>query len=566
MARKMRKFSAGGAQGKYDRRMADIEKDRKIALAKGRNADVVEAKAAQRKADAEDDRAKRMGTDRTATRKAEYDAEQRLSRTRRFGADKPAAAAEPAKASAPAAAATPEVAKAKPQTTRQEFNAAFSAARAKAVKEGRDPNKEIFMFGKDKIVARMSGAGASSSRTNNSASTAGSSTNNSAAKNNPPAGAPTGASTVAILLATKAAREKAAKPEDTPKAAPAAKSYETPAQAAARVAKLTGSPKARNNLAGAFGIDSVSNAKARASLLATREAEKARNAERAKGNTPLIRVGQDAANDPARKAKLATLKKAAEAPGATGYDKDRYKRAVSSDMVGVAKGGKIMKKYAAGGVTKEMPSSKAMGSLGMAKGGKAKMKPAAKGKDKGNPFAATKFGTAMMKKSADTEGRAMKKFAVGGSTSNATAAQRPAASAVQKPAASAVQKPAAQTPARPHPVYAHAAKLKQLHDSGRAAGMLAKSKQDRINRLAKATAAINSRSAAAQRPAATAVQRPAAAASAVQKPVMPVRKGGKIEKKAKGGSIDGCAVRGKTKGRMMAMGGMTGYKKGGKTC
>ena len=27
MARKMRKFSAGGAQGKYDRRMADIKKD-----------------------------------------------------------------------------------------------------------------------------------------------------------------------------------------------------------------------------------------------------------------------------------------------------------------------------------------------------------------------------------------------------------------------------------------------------------------------------------------------------------------------------------------------------------
>ena len=74
-----------------------------------------------------------------------------------------------------------------------------------------------------------------------------------------------------------------------------------------------------------------------------------------------------------------------------------------------------MKKYAAGGVTKEMPSSKAMGSLGMAKGGKAKMKPAAKGKAKGNPFAATKFGAAMMKKSADTKGRAMPKFAKGGS-------------------------------------------------------------------------------------------------------------------------------------------------------
>ena len=40
---------------------------------------------------------------------------------------------------------------------------------------------------------------------------------------------------------------------------------------------------------------------------------------------------------------------------------------------------------------------------GMAKGGKAKS------------FAATKFGAAMMKKSADTKGRAMPKFAKGGS-------------------------------------------------------------------------------------------------------------------------------------------------------
>jgi len=62
-----------------------------------------------------------------------------------------------------------------------------------------------------------------------------------------------------------------------------------------------------------------------------------------------------------------------------------------------------------------MPSSKAMGSMGMAKGGKAKMKPAAKGKGKGNPFAATKFGAAMMKKGADAKGRAMPKFAKGGS-------------------------------------------------------------------------------------------------------------------------------------------------------
>lgn len=70
------------------------------------------------------------------------------------------------------------------------------------------------------------------------------------------------------------------------------------------------------------------------------------------------------------------------------------------------------KGYAAGGVTKIMPTSKQMGDLNMAKGGVAKGKTKAKGK--GNPFAATKFGAAMMKKSADTEGRAMKKMAKGG--------------------------------------------------------------------------------------------------------------------------------------------------------
>jgi len=71
------------------------------------------------------------------------------------------------------------------------------------------------------------------------------------------------------------------------------------------------------------------------------------------------------------------------------------------------------KRFAKGGVTKEMPTANQMGSMNMAKGGKAKAKPAAKAK--GNPFAATKFGAAMMKKSADTKGRAMPKFAKGGS-------------------------------------------------------------------------------------------------------------------------------------------------------
>lgn len=69
---------------------------------------------------------------------------------------------------------------------------------------------------------------------------------------------------------------------------------------------------------------------------------------------------------------------------------------------GRAKGGKVVKKYAAGGITKEMPTAKEMGNLGMAKGGKVK----------GGMMA--KAGRAMVNKSADAMGRAMVKKAKGG--------------------------------------------------------------------------------------------------------------------------------------------------------
>jgi hypothetical protein len=88
MARKMKKFSAGGAQGRYDRRMADIEKDYAKAAARktGKAAEVAEAKRQQRIADAKDDLAKRTGADRTATRAAEKAAEGNLTKTRKYGA------------------------------------------------------------------------------------------------------------------------------------------------------------------------------------------------------------------------------------------------------------------------------------------------------------------------------------------------------------------------------------------------------------------------------------------------------------------------------------------------
>jgi hypothetical protein len=131
-------FKDGGrAELLRDRRMKDIEKDYKIALAKGKNEGVAKAKYEQRMADAADDYAKRTKADRTATRAAEKASESALKEARRtkgmsitkrdmaadfkkYFADKPmtAKAAEPAKAAETPAAAKPS-----------SFNAAFKAAR-----------------------------------------------------------------------------------------------------------------------------------------------------------------------------------------------------------------------------------------------------------------------------------------------------------------------------------------------------------------------------------------------------------------------------------------------------
>ena len=402
MARKMRKFSEGGAQGKYDRRMADIEKDRKIALAKGKNADVVEAKAAQRKADAEDDRAKRTGADRTATRAAERLAESNLTKTRKYGAPQSVTAAEPAKTTA--SAATAETAKAKPKT----FGEAFKDARSRL------GAGKTFTFNGKSFTTNIAGEG------RKAAPTAG-----KPVADKPKPTAASGSSTRAQLETGRAAFRR---------------------QTAAKEAELR-----REANRAAMRRDTAGKAQ----LVGPADGQEAR-IRAAQKVTSTVKPVDDKA------AKLSRLKVAAEAPGATQFAKDRYKYAASSGMY--AKGGKIMKKmakggstppqptaaerkadakfreslkkikvtpaqgkvlesanrsegrgYATGGVTKEMPSSKAMGSMNMAKGGKAKAKPAAKGKAKGNPFAATKFGAAMMKKGADAKGRAMPKFAKGGS-------------------------------------------------------------------------------------------------------------------------------------------------------
>ena len=412
MARKMKKFSAGGAQGRYDRRMADIKKDfEKDSKGKsGRALEVLEAKRAQRTADAEDDRAKRMGLDRTATRKAEYEAEQRLSRTRKFGADKPApaAAATPdmaAQARAVAAADAPaaETAKAKPQS----FAAAFKDARSRL------GAGKTFTYNGKSFTTNIAGEG-------RKASTG------------------TGAGTAADTARSKFFQDSLAK---------------TNFKTSARRAEAPIAPSK-------FDKAAFADLKAKATAGKTVTTTGGTALRGKPGGTPLLRVGRDAANDPARAAKLAELKRAAEAPGATQFAKDRYKSAVSSGMY--AKGGKVKKektmKYRSGGSTTSRPTpktpttpktgaspssrptpktpkepitggantvpltperkeflkelAKRNAKPGMAKGGKTMAKKPAKAKAK--PFAATKFGAAMVKKSADTKGRAMVKKAGGG--------------------------------------------------------------------------------------------------------------------------------------------------------
>jgi hypothetical protein len=372
MTRKMRKFSAGGAQGKYDRRMADIEKDfKKDSAGKtGRAAEVLAAKRDQRKADAEDDRAKRMGLDRTKTREAERNAEYNLTRTRRSGAAMPAVTKDELIAPGKLTESLGPITVPK--------SGLATAAKKAPVKVADKPKPSAADTKRNKFFQ-------DSLRTSNFKAVGDAANARQKAK--------IGASNV---------------PSD---------------QGFSRKSKVLGASTKTSTLTPTTTGGTALRGKP--------------------GGTPLIRFGKDVTNDPARAVKLATLKKAAEAPGASGYDKDRYKRAVSSGMVGAAKGGAVKKektmKYAKGGSTTSKPpqpsaadrarSKAQLDSLKKAKPTAAEGKVAGSanrsegpgykkgGKAKGKPFAATKFGAALMKKSADTKGRAMVKMAAGGSAS-----------------------------------------------------------------------------------------------------------------------------------------------------
>lgn len=483
MARKMKKFSAGGAQGRYDRRMADIEKDYAKAMTRktGKAAEVAEAKRQQRIADAKDDLAKRTGADRTATRAAERLAESNLTKTRKYGAPQSVTkdtAGPTGKVTDTLGAITAPKSGIKPQTTREAFNAAFRAARKdpEAMKRG------VFTFNGEKFSTKMAGedrkptsgrtgtgTGASTSSTNKGSGASTSSTN-------------TGAAAVAKQKDTTPVKQKdtvsAAKPKES-----AASLTTKEAAERARMATLKGNPGRQARFADILGFGKANALDHRAKVAAQQERIAKEQAGRAK--VQAAKNQQRAAT--ARKEEFINRK----VEGETGLQ--RVAR-INRETAAMAKGGAVKKKettmkYRSGGSTPPKPTAadraadakfrksiknlkptpeqaaaigRANRSSGYAKGGKVKkmaiggipagasttvlrppimsgspnaptMQPVTSGARVANTRTAavsrraeggtakvaksgkaTKFGKALVKKSADTMGRAMVKKAGGG--------------------------------------------------------------------------------------------------------------------------------------------------------
>ena len=361
MARAMKKFSAGGAQGKYDRRMADIKKDfaKDSAGKSGRALEVLEAKRAQRIADAEDDRAKRMGLDRTATRAAERLAESNLTKTRKYGA--PKAVTTEASVSQPKITETLSVPK-----MDSSIGAKPAAAKKPMVKKAADK--------------------------------------------------PTAADT----SRGKFFQDSLAR---------------TDFKSAARMAE-------KPIAASKFDSKAFADLKAKATPTKTPTTTGGTALRGKPGGTPLIRFGRDVANDPARKAKLAELKRAAEAPGASAWAKDRYKNAVSSDMY--AKGGAVKKKettmkYRSGGSTPPKPTAADRAADAKFRKSIKNLKP--------TPEQAAAIGRAN-RSSGYAKGGKVKKMAVGGMSTMPPAATNTAPPAANTAAQATTPSPAANTAAQ----------------------------------------------------------------------------------------------------------------------
>jgi hypothetical protein len=353
----MKKFSAGGAQGRYDRRMADIEKDYAKAMTRktGRAAEVAEAKRQQRIADAKDDLAKRTGADRTATRAAERAAESNLKKTRKYGAPK---------------AVTQEKPAAKVTDTLGPITAPKSGLATSAKTPTKTPTKTPVKaetkptrmgdqgFAYKKKDMATTGDGVSTHRRYvRGGSNSGAAADGTAAKRLEAKGLKTGAKT------------------DTKTTGPSTKTGLNP-----------------NSIAGMLARGNIPNP-FKGLRLTTEEDMKARYARQAEGKAKGGKI-------------MKYAKGGSTPPKPSAADRARSKKHL--DELKKLKPSAAEGKVVASANRSEGPGYKkggSMASCGMKKGGKAKAK----------PFAATKFGAAMKKKSADTKGRAMMKFAKGGS-------------------------------------------------------------------------------------------------------------------------------------------------------
>lgn len=369
----MKKFSAGGNakyDAKYKRKIEDIKSDYDKAMKgkTGRAAEVAKAKYDQRMADAKDDLAKWTKADRTETRAAEKSAERNLSMTRKFGATKSAVKADDVAKVGPMddllkSAPKPQMpskpgAKSRPAPTRR---APATRQATPVTKQDEKPpvaqgsgrmGDQGFAY---KSKARLGGTGAPS----------------------------------------------------TARMGDQGFAYKSKARTGG-----AGKPNAQRDWRSVRGGSNSGASQNTLEELAKRDAQK---------NWRSVRGGSNsgAAKSEVNKAGGGTVKKKPTPPQPTPEERAAAKRQNESlkkvkptpaDAGAIARGnrssgmkkGGAVKKYAAGGITKIMPTANEMGNLGMKKGGKVKKGMMAKA------------GRAMTKKSADTMGRAMVKKAGGG--------------------------------------------------------------------------------------------------------------------------------------------------------
>lgn len=361
--RKMKKFAAGGSdkyKAKYDRKVADIKSDFDKAMKgkTGRAAEVAQAKYDQRMADAKDDLAKWTKSDRTETRAGEKSAERNLSMTRKFGAMKSAVKSDDvAKVSS-----TDDVLKSVPKPQ--------IAAKATAKTPAKAPAKPAARS------TRMGDQGFAYKEKTDGGRPAMAAIRERAAK----------------TVAEREAREKAQKNWRN-----------------VRGGSNSGADKASGSSAGARDNTAAGRRERMGKALSylnpfsylENKATRLDPSKMASGGAVKKKPTPPRKPLPPTAEEIRKSKSFKDIKPSEVSDSDRKAIERGNRSSGMKKGGKV-KKYAAGGLTKIMPTANEMGNLGMAKGGKVKKGMAAKA------------GRAMTKKSADTMGRAMVKKAGGG--------------------------------------------------------------------------------------------------------------------------------------------------------